>query len=250
LLGSSLGVIDYVAQAEFKRAVAHVERDDRFQRRIQNFIIVTDDLPRDLRFDQVLADGFSGYAHQHFAGVVAIAGGGEEDFNFVPNELEALRVVEDGAFQHCAIRDADQASVVQIFADPAPCFHQGSAQESDVDDVAARVADLNSISYRVELRKTDGESTGDAGDHVLQSDGNARADHADGKAEAAQAIFEEDAKKKDDADVSKKSYEFASSIAGVGTSKVARKSSLEDAEGGVNDDNADNCGNTFGEERE
>ena len=83
----------------------------------------------------------------------------------------------------------------------------------------------------------------------MQRDGNARADYADGKTEAAEAVFEEDAEKKDDADVSKKSYEFANSIAGVGTSKVARKSSFEDAEDDVNDDDSDNRGNALGEER-
>ncbi len=248
-LGGAFDVVDDVAEAEFQRTAGHGERDDGFQRWVYDLKIVADNSPGNLRFDQVFADRLFGHAQKHFAGELTIAGGGEEDFNFVPDELKALRIVKNGPFQNGAIGDAHEAAVVQIVAHPVPCFHQSGAQEADVDDVAASAPDLNSVSHGVQLRKADGESAGDTGEHVLKSDRDACADDTDGKAEAGQAILKQDTEEKNNREVAAKDHELANFIACVGASKMPGQRSFEDAKRAIDNDDSDNRGNTLSQER-
>ena len=78
-------------------------------------------------------------------------GSGKQDFNLVPDKTEALRIVENGDLQDDAVGDANDAAVVQVLADPVAGFHDGGAEETDVDYVTAGIADLNAVSHRVEF---------------------------------------------------------------------------------------------------
>src|SRR5580693_7408133 len=99
LHGGSFVVVDDVAYGEFQGASCYGKRDGWFQRGIRASIVVAHHLPGSLRFDDVVANRLSSCLQQHLPGKLGIAGGGKEDFNLVPYELETLRIIEDGDFQ-------------------------------------------------------------------------------------------------------------------------------------------------------
>src|SRR5208282_3172989 len=138
---------------------------------------------------------------------------------------------------------------VLVLVHPVACFHQGGSEETDIDDVPSNIADLNSVSYIVQSRKADGESAGYAGQHVLQGYGYTRAGDADGKSEAAQAIFKEDSEEKEARRVSAKDDELANFIARVGLTKTAGQRFFQQPKRAVNKEDADNGGNAFRDER-
>ncbi len=196
----SLGVIDDVAEGKFESAGRDDEGDGGLEWRIDAAIVDADRFPGRLRFDEVFSHGFAGDSREHFADKLAIAGGCEEEFYLIPNELKSLRVIEDGAFQDHAVGDAHDAPVVQVFADPVSRFNQSGAEKADVDDVAMRVADLYAIAYGVQLGKADGKCAGNAGHDVLKSHGHTGASDTEGETEAAEAVFEENREEQEDAE--------------------------------------------------
>ena len=152
--------------------------------------------------------------------------------NLIPDKPESLRVVEDGCFQDGAVGNANQPAAIKVRTDPTARFHQSGPQQSDVDHVAARVADLNSISHRVQSRKTNGERAGNARYYVLQRYRNTRADNADCEAEAAQAIFEEYGEEKESREISRKDDELANPVARIALAKAPRQRFFEHLERG------------------
>src|SRR6202007_363775 len=135
---------------------------------------------------------------EHVLRKLEIATGGKHHLNLIPYERESLRIIENGSFQDGAVGDANDAPVVQVLADPIPCFQQSGAEETYVDHVASGIADLYPVADRVELRKADRESTGDAGQHVLQGACDSRADQTQGEAQPAQTVFKKKREKEQD----------------------------------------------------
>ena len=97
--------------------------------------------------------------------------------------------------------------------------------------------------------KTDRKCAGYAGNHVLQGDCNARADDTKCDAEAAQAVFKENREEEEDCDVSGKDDELAGLITRITAAKAPWKRSLKHVKHRVNEENSNDCGNAFSEER-
>jgi len=99
------------------------------------------------------------------------------------------------------------------------------------------------------FEKTDGESAGNAGQHVLQGYCHTRAGHSDGKAEAAQAIFKEDGEEKEDRGVSGKGDELPNPKPCIGLAKTPGQRLFQQAERTVNKEDSEDGGNAFPCER-
>src|SRR5580700_857392 len=104
-----------------------------------------------MSFDQIVTDRRFGYPEEHLSGKHRIARDRERHLDFVPDESETLRVIEDGSFENGAVGNAHNASVVQIFTDPTTRFHYGGAKKPDIDHVASGLADLDSVSHGVQF---------------------------------------------------------------------------------------------------
>src|SRR5271155_4964455 len=139
------------------------------------------------------------------------------------------------------IRNMSNTPVVEIGAHPVSSLDHDRSHKRDVDHIAFDLANLDSVSYRVQLRPTDRHPPRKTCDHILQRHHQPGTRHPECKAYPAQTICEKNGDEDDDDDISGKNDELADPVACVALMKMIRQSPFEQLKYGVNEDNPENA---------
>ena len=176
---------------------------------------------------------------QELSGKLVIGAVLHRNGDFVPQEGEVARVVENRLLEHEAIGNAHDTTVVLIALDPIAALHERGSQDADIDDVALDPAELHAVARLVVTREGDGEPTRNAGDHLLQRERHSGSRHPEGHREAAEPVTENRRDHENPQGVAEEGNKLPRPIAHIAVLDVAPERALGKAHQSDNDENTD-----------
>ncbi len=104
---------------------------------------------------------------------------GDQHRNLVPDELESLGVVGHLVAEERAVRDVDEASRRLFRVDPVADLGDREAEETDVEHVSFRAADLDAVTDLERAADDDVDPAGHVLEDVCQRDGETGRHHSE-----------------------------------------------------------------------